>query len=84
MISDEFRDQDPELWAKIELWIKDDNTFWAAPSGDHQNAIDLLYDAVLVLQKQLERTEEEKAEYLEDAILADRALRDELAQDERE
>lgn len=36
----------PTSWRHIKDWKQDDNTFWAAASGHHQNAIDMLVDAV--------------------------------------
>lgn len=42
---------DPELWERIVEWVRgDDNEFWRSASGDHQNAIDLLYWRVEFLE----------------------------------
>lgn len=46
----EGREDWSEMWAQIEDWHQDDNTFWRAESGDHQNAIDLLYERVRYLE----------------------------------
>lgn len=51
--------QDPELWAMIEGWQADDNTFWASDCGYHQNAVDLLYEDRAALLAECEaRTKE--------------------------
>lgn len=45
----------PERLAEIELFITDDYVRWGSPSGDVLNALEDLYNAVLIYRAALQR-----------------------------